>query len=199
MKDPLHYQMTEYDCGPMTFINAIQYLFDREEIMPEVLRYIIEVCTRSTGLDGRRGTQGTPREALYEVARWLHKYGRSGLTGAVPVDSRFIIGEGVNLENEHSELVQVIRRGGVSLIHVFLEVGHYALLTNVHDGKAYIFDPYYVNVPYTDPDIQLDLEHPYSYNRVISIDHLEYTGRDSYYMMGPYETREAVLIWHRKP
>lgn len=30
MKTPLHYQMTEYDCGPISMMNAIIFLFDRE-------------------------------------------------------------------------------------------------------------------------------------------------------------------------
>ena len=41
MKIPLHYQMSEYDCGPTTMLNAISYLFEVEEIPPEVIRNII--------------------------------------------------------------------------------------------------------------------------------------------------------------
>ena len=36
MKNPLHYQISEYDCGPTSMLNAIIYLFDRDEIPPEV-------------------------------------------------------------------------------------------------------------------------------------------------------------------
>ena len=32
MKNPLHYQLSEYDCGPTSMMNAIAYLFEREEI-----------------------------------------------------------------------------------------------------------------------------------------------------------------------
>ena len=34
MKNPLHYQLSEYDCGPTAMLDAISYLFDREEILP---------------------------------------------------------------------------------------------------------------------------------------------------------------------
>lgn len=34
MKNPLHYQLSEYDCGPTSMMNAIAYLFEREEIPP---------------------------------------------------------------------------------------------------------------------------------------------------------------------
>ena len=37
MKNPLHYQLSEYDCGPTAMLDAISYLFDREEILPEII------------------------------------------------------------------------------------------------------------------------------------------------------------------
>ena len=40
MKTPLRYQFSEYDCGPTSLQNALSFLFDREEIPPEVLRGI---------------------------------------------------------------------------------------------------------------------------------------------------------------
>ncbi len=33
MKNPLRYQMTEYDCGPTSMLNAVSYLFQREAII----------------------------------------------------------------------------------------------------------------------------------------------------------------------
>jgi len=32
MKNPLSYQSTEYDCGPTSMLNAINYLFHRKDI-----------------------------------------------------------------------------------------------------------------------------------------------------------------------
>jgi len=40
MKNQLCYQTSEYDCGPTTLINAFRYLFEREEIMPEIIKTI---------------------------------------------------------------------------------------------------------------------------------------------------------------
>ena len=37
MNNPLRYQMTEYDCGPTSMLNAVSYLFRREEIPPEIV------------------------------------------------------------------------------------------------------------------------------------------------------------------
>ena len=35
MNNPLRYQMTEYDCGPTSMLNAVSCLFRRDEIPPE--------------------------------------------------------------------------------------------------------------------------------------------------------------------
>ena len=46
MNNPLRYQMTEYDCGPTSMLNAISYLFPRDEIPPEKrfsLAYLVYV------------------------------------------------------------------------------------------------------------------------------------------------------------
>lgn len=43
MKNPLCDQMTEYDCGSTSVLNAVSCLFRREEIPPEIVR--ISCCT----------------------------------------------------------------------------------------------------------------------------------------------------------
>ena len=52
MKTPLRYQMTEYDCGPTTMMNAISCLFDREDIPPEIARNIMLYCLDCYGEGG---------------------------------------------------------------------------------------------------------------------------------------------------
>ena len=59
MKNPLHYQLSEYDCGPTSMLNAISFLFEREEIPPEVIRNIMLYsldCYNSEGIQGKSGT-----------------------------------------------------------------------------------------------------------------------------------------------
>ena len=57
MKNPLHYQISEYDCGPTSMLNAIIYLFDRDEIPPEVIRntmlYCLD-CHSKEGIPGKK-------------------------------------------------------------------------------------------------------------------------------------------------
>lgn len=54
MKNPLHYQLSEYDCGPTTMLNAISFLFEREEISPVVIRNVMLYCLDSYNGEGSR-------------------------------------------------------------------------------------------------------------------------------------------------
>ena len=55
MKVPLRYQMTEYDCGPTSLLNAMSFLFEREELPPELVRNIMLYSLDSYGADGCSG------------------------------------------------------------------------------------------------------------------------------------------------
>lgn len=52
MKNPLHYQISEYDCGPTSMLNGISYLFEREEIPAELIRNIMIYALDCYGNDG---------------------------------------------------------------------------------------------------------------------------------------------------
>ena len=52
MKVPLRYQNTEYDCGTTTFINALAYLYDREEFPVSLLKAIYRFTLDVAGEDG---------------------------------------------------------------------------------------------------------------------------------------------------
>lgn len=41
MKSPLRYQISDYDCGPTSMLNAVSFLFEREQIPPELIRNIM--------------------------------------------------------------------------------------------------------------------------------------------------------------
>ena len=63
MKTPLHYQMTEYDCGPISMMNAIIFLFDREQIPPDLIRNIMLYCLDGYGAEGAPGRSICPAAA----------------------------------------------------------------------------------------------------------------------------------------
>ena len=48
MKNYLNYQSSEYDCGSVSITNGIRYLFDREEISPDILKCITVSYTHLT-------------------------------------------------------------------------------------------------------------------------------------------------------
>lgn len=64
MKNPLHYQLSEYDCGPTTMLNAISFLFEREEISPVVIRNVMLYCLDSYNGEGIMGKSGTSSAAM---------------------------------------------------------------------------------------------------------------------------------------
>ena len=53
MKNPLRYQMTEYDCGPTSLLNAVSFLFEREQIPPELVRSVYDVELEIREVDGK--------------------------------------------------------------------------------------------------------------------------------------------------
>lgn len=55
MKTPLQYQRTEYDCGPTSVLNAVSYLFGREQIKPDILRQTMLICLDCYGAGGACG------------------------------------------------------------------------------------------------------------------------------------------------
>lgn len=93
MDNPLRYQMTEYDCGPTSMLNAVSYLFRRDEIPPELTRNIMLYCLDCFGEDGSTGRRGTSRMAMMFLSNWLNGYGE---TGHLAVSSRYLSGREVN-------------------------------------------------------------------------------------------------------
>ena len=85
MKNLLIYQSTEYDCGPTTLTNAIRYLFDREEIYPDIVKYIMLYCLDSYNEAGEVGKRGTSASAMMFLSNWLRTRLYSLKTAALSV------------------------------------------------------------------------------------------------------------------
>lgn len=84
MNNPLRYQMTEYDCGHTSMLNAVSYLFQREEIPPEIVRSIMLYCLDCFGADGACGKCGTSCTAMMFLSNWINSFGQ---TGSLPLDA----------------------------------------------------------------------------------------------------------------
>jgi hypothetical protein len=193
MKNPLRYQMTEYDCGPTSMLNAISLLFQREDIPPEIVRNIMLYCLDQYGADGACGKCGTSCMAMQFLSSWLNGFGQAG---HLPVSSQYLSGKGVNL-SQNGRLRDALRRGGAAVVRVDFEGWHYVLLTGIRNELVYLFDPYYRAEPFQDPALQMTADHPDAYNRMVPVGYLEREER-AVYAFGPMEGREAVLLFNER-
>ena len=132
MKNPLHYQLSEYDCGPTSMLNAMSFLFSREEIPPEIVRNIMLYCLDCFGADGTSGKSGTSRMAMMFLSNWLDGFGRAG---HLPVRSRYLSGRAVNLR-QNGALTDALRRGGAAVVRLYLDEPHYVLMTGLSGDRV---------------------------------------------------------------
>lgn len=193
MKTPLRYQITEYDCGPTSLLNGLSFLFEREEIPPEVVRNIMLFCLDSYGADGISGKSGTSHAAMQFLSHWLDGFGE---TGRLPLASMYLSGQDVNL-GQNGRLRDALSRGGAAVVRVDLEGWHYILLTGIEEDKVYAFDPYRTIDAGLTADAAPAEGHPERYNRILEVGLLERQEMFPY-AFGPIEEREAVLLFNNR-
>ncbi|MDO4321520.1 MAG: peptidase C39 [Lachnospiraceae bacterium] len=191
MKNPLHYQLSEYDCGPTAVLDAISYLFEREEIPPEVIRNVMLYCLDCYSVEGVPGKSGTSTAAMMFLCNWLNGFGR---TGRLDISGRYLSGQSVYIGQE-SYINDALKRGGAAVVRLFYDEAHYVVLTGIREDKILMFDPYYRAEPFDQKDIQVLLDQPFRYNRIVPE---SYFNKETYeiYALGPYDMREAVLLFN---
>ncbi len=191
VKNPLHYQISNYDCGPTSVLNAISYLFDRDDIAPEIIRNTMLYCLDCYGPEGTQGKSGTSRAAIMFLNNWLNGY---STTGQLPIQCDYISGRSVYLGNE-SYLTDTLKRGGAAVVRLFYDEWHYVTMTGITDEGVLVFDPYYREEAFPDPEIQIEMNKPWHYNRIIPFSVFNREVLD-WYSLGPVEGREALLIFN---
>lgn len=191
MKNPLHYQISEYDCGPTAMMNAISFLFEREKISPVVVRNIMLYCLDSYNCEGIMGKSGTSSAAMMFLSNWLNGFGE---IGQLPVSSSYLSGEDVYLGGE-SRISDALRRGGAVVLRVIYDCGHYVLLTGEKDGAVFLFDSYYGEQAFEGTEIAVVEDHPFCYNRIVPVDCFNRESRELY-ALGPIKDREAVILYN---
>jgi len=139
MNTPLHYQVSEYDCVPTTFINAIAYLFERRQVPPLVIRYIYSYSLDTVSRGGRLGRAGTSKYAIQLLSNWLSGY----KTRKFSVAAEYLEPDQIDLE-EDGAILSCLREGGVALCNVYLGRSEWHFLLGLrHDEEwVYFFDPY---------------------------------------------------------
>ena len=162
MKTPLRYQITEFDCGSVSLVNCITYLFEREHIPAELIKAINTYTLDCYDEHGNLGQKGTSREAVKFLTRWICDFAR---TKDFHLRCEYLDGKSVTLK----KIEDCVKAGGCVNLRTYQEVEHYVTVTNVDDKFVYLFDPYFnpASEYENSPHITADFDHPTQYNRIV--------------------------------
>lgn len=198
MKTPLTYQTSSYDCGPVSIINALRCLFEREEIAPTMLIHTYESTLDDFDDAGSRGRHGTSFQAMRHISRYASAIGQSG---TMPIESTIVNGHDVILSDQ-SPVIRALRGGAVGIARVWHEdYNHYVLLSGIEDGKLLAFDSYLDERTDFGEGVRV-IDRPMQANRIIEPWVLNCPDRRDYAMKNnknadPWdpEVGEVVLFW----
>ncbi|NLT15173.1 MAG: peptidase C39 [Clostridiales bacterium] len=191
MKNPLSYQTTEFDCGPTTLLNAISYLFRREDIPPDVVKHIMLYTLDAYNGKGEFGKNGTSRMAMIFLVSWLNQFGK---VKKFPIHGEVLNSEEVFI-GQTSKINVALQQGGAVVVRLRNEGWHYVLLTGDDQSNICLFDPYFRKMPYGIEGVELITDEPFRMNRRVSYGILNQEGL-SLYNLGPFDTREAIILFN---
>ncbi|MBR3326936.1 MAG: hypothetical protein IKG22_06390 [Atopobiaceae bacterium] len=194
MKSPLRYQATDADCGKTSLVNALMYLFDREEIPPQAIDFITRV-TGDCNLGINDYYRGTSANALSYVGVWCNDY---LVHAGMPVRCKALRDDEVSFSPD-SPLVLGLHSGAVAVCGCLVGVDHYVLITGYEEGQVRMFDPYYESYPpehytLTPTGVMWVDDQPFSHNRLVDAVVLDNPNAPSYSLYAK-SGRDALLIW----
>lgn len=184
MKVPLTFQNTEYDCGSASFVNALNFLFEREEIPVQLLKIINDYTLDAKDKNGVVGQGGTSHFAVNQIVHGFRQFEDL-------ISCKILRGDAVMLE----KMRECLEAGGVIVARCYQEEEHYVLITKIDDYFAYLFDPYYVEKEhYVDDDqVAVVLDEMFTHNRIVKVGRLMGGSHADFSLMEP-EKREVVLL-----
>ncbi len=188
MKIPLRFQITEFDCGTLALQNAISFLYERETIPAELIRAVSTYTLDCYGEDGKLGDGGTSREAMNLMTTWIEGYAKRNL---FDIHCERYIDKDVTLDL----IKRCLNNKGVVLIRTYQKGEHYVIATDIDDEYVYIWDSYYLDENYYDPDkkVTIVFDEPFNYNRKVLLDRFDSESKLDF-ALGPIEDRECVLF-----
>lgn len=191
MKVPLRFQITEYDCGTVSLLNAFSYLFDREELPALLVKQINKYTLDCYDENGNLGNGGTSKEAINGLTSWITKYANENNFNVL---CDRLTSQNVNLEN----IKTCLNNNGVVLMRCYQTEEHYVIITKIKNKKVYIFDPYYFDKDYydNDKDVKIVLNKPFTHNRIVSQKRV-FSESQKDFSLGIIKNRECVLINRR--
>jgi hypothetical protein len=189
-------QVSDYDCVPATFVNALCYLFHRQEIPPFVISRIYKEC-----LD-KEASRGTSGRAIRDLSHWLNSYQDKGYK-RFAVTTKYLSGRQVHLKDD-SRIIRCINSQGVALLNVHTcdNAWHYILCFRYEEGWLHCYDPHpRSNRFIKDEAVQfLDATEHHAPNLMIRIDWLDKNFskakrlNDRKYVLGHKDDRECLLL-----
>ena len=188
MKTPLRFQITEYDCGTVALLNAISFLFQREEIPAELIKAIHNYTLDCYDEFGNIGQGGTSKDSITLLSKWISDYANHRNFG---ISCNRYEGKIINpylIEKE-------IKKGAVLFIRCWQTCEHYVIITNIDKENAYIWDSYYLDETYYDKDneVQIIFDKPFSYNRIVKLNRL-FSNSNKDFALLDENNREMVSI-----
>ncbi len=191
MKVPLRYQNTEYDCGTTSFVNALAYLYDREEIPIELLKSIYKFTLDVEGNDGVEGKGGTSRKHAELLAKKFVEFAND--KKEFNIKCKILYGLNVTLERMKKSL----NNNGVIIARCWQDAEHYVLITKIDDNFAYLFDPYYLNENYyvDDDDVAIVLHESFTHNRIVKIERLFDESKKDFSLLE--ESKRSIILMNR--
>jgi len=140
---------------------------------------------------GEAYKNGTSNMAMLFIACWLNEYARAT---KFPIRAETLKGMDVYISAD-CPIVKALKRGGAVVIRVFLDCAHYVTLTGVSDEGIELFDPYYRNTPFPEPEISIIENKPFSANRLVAFGHFNREDNASY-AFGPISDRVAIILYN---
>ncbi len=192
MKNPLHYQTTEYDCGPTSMLNAVNYLFHRKEISPDVVKNIMLYCLDSYNKKGEAYKNGTTGMAMLFLSNWLNQFGK---VKKWPIHCEVLNGEVIQVSLT-SRIAECLGQGGVVVARVMLGCWHYVLITGIDSEYVYLFDPYYRVKAFQEDGIDIIKDAPLKMNRKVKHTYMNSESNGNY-AFGKKEGRECILLYNK--
>lgn len=194
MKNVLSYQTSEYDCGPTTLLNAMRYLFEREEIVPDILKAISLYTLDEYNSEGESGKSGTSRMAMMYLSKWFNQFGE---TKHFPIYTEMLLNELVWIK-QNSRIIGCLQQGGTVIIRCWLEgYQHYVLLTGIEEEYVCLFDPYDYDSSVDGVNIIKVNNEPRKMNRKVRMDIFNEESTRTY-AFGNISNREAMLLYNAK-
>lgn len=188
MKVPLRFQVTEFDCGTVSLLNAFSFLFERKEIPTQLVRAIHTYTLDCHDEKGNIGAGGTSKEAINKLTHWITRYANNN---DFNVSCERLEKEAVSIE----KIRKCLNNKGCVFIRCWQTCEHYVIITSIDKKHAYIFDSYYLDKHEYDRDkeVKLILNKPFLYNRKVSLKRI-FSETHQDFSLGKIEDRECVLI-----